>query len=123
MSRKQAITYIALVFIICISYLAIMVRVNLGKERKANIERCHIFVDDIKKGMSLTEVEVILNNIGKYDSAPLEVNGLTTINIHFKEKSIWERFNSDVILYFENGQYTHAEIPTGLGEFKSVCIR
>ena len=123
MSRKQVLIFIAAIFLVCISYFTITERVNTVKEQKANIERCHIFDDVIKKGMPRAEVETILNNIGEYDAAPLELNGLTTINVHFKEKRIWKRFNSDIILFFENDKYYHAEIPTGLGEFKSACIR
>ncbi len=88
----------------------------------ANTQRCYLFTELIKPGMTRLDVREALNHIGPNSVTQAEFpGGLSQMYVGFSDVQASDRFGSELVLEFLDDQFSSAWIPSGVGEASPAC--
>ena len=122
---------VAILFVVCIIVLGITYATIVTEEFKGldqieagNTFRCYVFEEQIKSGMTLNEIEKVLDQYGPYTEGRADYSaGYYTVRIHYSEVATWNRFGGEIILGFSNDCFYRAWLPYRLDDSIPVCKR
>lgn len=125
MINKKVHRIISLIIFSIIGLIAAYIFVLVNKEQVLNENRKLVFCNELKPGMDMSEIRIILNRYGSYQEIPLTVNNFTYgIHIVYYDPDSLEMFGKrDIILSVNNDRFIAAmePVPGDMDMQRKIC--